>query len=82
MAKEKKDTPKRSKKAPANKQLYKFTMVCKEDGEIVHADGVGATFKCPTCGLRMRWNKVTRELLAHGKEKRTIKHEIRVAQEI
>lgn len=73
--------PKRNKKA-GSQQLYRFALVCEKDGEIVHADGVGATFKCPTCGLTMHWNKTKRELLAHGKEERTIKHKMRAAQEL
>ncbi len=65
---------------PATK--YKFTLLCEQDGELVHADGVTASFKCPTCGLRMRWDTKNRKLVAHGKETRTIGHKIRVAQEM
>jgi predicted RNA-binding Zn-ribbon protein involved in translation (DUF1610 family) len=64
------------------KTLYRFTLVCDKDGEIVHADGVNASFKCPTCGMHMRWDEKTRKLVAHGKEERTIGHKIRVAQEL
>lgn len=64
------------------KKLYKFALICKEDGELVHVDGEGTTFKCPTCGMTLRWNTETRKLEAHGKEERTIGHKIRVAQEM
>lgn len=67
--------------APAGPTHWNFAFLCKKTGELQHVDKSGASFTCPACNLGLVWIPQERRLGAHGRDARTIGHELRVAQE-
>jgi len=61
---------------------YNFTFKCDESGEMEHVNGTPSTFKCPHCGLLMKYVEKTRKLGAHGRTDETLGHKMRVAEEL
>jgi len=64
-----------------SEKKWSFTFLCEKTNELVHVDNSKSTFTCPECNLTLHWIESARKLGAHGKEDRTIGHEMRVAKE-
>jgi hypothetical protein len=60
---------------------WNFTFLCKKTKELQHVFGTGPGFECPSCNLPLVWIPSTRKLGSHGRDDRTIEHELRLAQE-
>lgn len=67
--------------APAAPSFWNFAFFCKKTGELQHVDKSGTSFTCPACNLGLVWIPQERRLGAHGRDARTIGHDLRVAQE-
>jgi len=61
---------------------YNFTFECDKSGELEHVNGCASTFECPSCGLQMKYIVKTRKLGAHGRSEKTLRHKLRVAEEL
>lgn len=64
---------------------YKLVFICKEkggSGEMVNAESVGHSFKCPLCGIGIVYVPGTKSLGIHGRGKDTLRHELRQVTEV
>lgn len=61
---------------------FNFSFFCEHSGELEHVNGSTSTFKCPSCGLTMKYVEANRKLGAHGKTEKTLKHTMRVVEEL
>jgi len=67
---------------PTKAKLYDFAFFCKESGELEHVNSTPSTFKCPACGLTIKYLEQKRKFGSHGKTDKTIGHELRVVKEL
>jgi predicted RNA-binding Zn-ribbon protein involved in translation (DUF1610 family) len=70
-----------NEKTETGKKQWKLAFVCEKTKEVVHLVTTAPSFKCPDCGLTLRWLEEQRKFGAHGKDDRTIGHQLRSAQE-
>lgn len=69
------------RQTPTDKK-YNFTFKCDKSGEMEHVNGTASTFKCPHCGMILKFLEKTRKLGSHGHTEKTLGHTLRVAQEV
>jgi len=61
---------------------FNFSFFCDKSNELEHVNGSPTTFKCPSCGLTMKYIESKRKLGSHGKTEKTLGHTLRVVQEL